>query len=101
MCLMVAKLAGALSRRMRHSSCVARLRHDGEHHVHHPVVALDTPMTANGLPLTDGVGCKRGDIEARFLLGFSVGKLAATLDHDEALQAHPVMTLLEPIDVAD
>jgi hypothetical protein len=43
---------------------------------------------------------QRGDVEARLLLDLAVD-FARALDHDDALQARPIVALLQPCDIVD
>ena len=78
-CLMLAKLAGALWRRMRHASSRRTM----------------------SITLAFGVGGHRKDVEPYLLFSLPADDFTHALDHDDALQAGPVMTLFEPINSVD
>lgn len=69
-------------------------------HVHRPVMALDAPVTTDRVALAFCVSGRRRDVEPRLLFGLSAGNFTHALDHDDALQTGPVMTLFEPINSA-
>ena len=61
---------------------------------------LDGPVIADEGADVDGHEGQRGDIEAAFALDLVAG-LAGALDDDEARQAGPLVTLLQPADVVN
>ena len=72
-----------------------------EHHVEHPVEAVfDHPMTADHRSHSVGEQGQRGDVEARLGLCLAIG-FAFALDHDDRLQAGPLVAVLQPADVVE
>src|SRR3954451_7062345 len=72
-----------------------------EEHVHDPMQAvLDRPMAAHDRSEEVCQHDQGGDVEACLLLGFS-SNLAAAFDHDDGVQAGPVVACLQPFDVMD
>ena len=72
-----------------------------ENHVEHPVEAVfDHPMTADHRSHSVGEQGQRGDVEARLGLRLAIG-FAFALDHDDRLQARPLVAVLQPADVVE
>jgi hypothetical protein len=103
MCRMVAKFAGPLRFRMRHSSSrkmTSRTQCRPPHG--EPVEPLDAPMLACGMGELDGIGGDRADVETGLAGSRLAGLLAHGLDHADAGQIGPPrMALAQPGDVAD
>ena len=78
-----------------------------EGHVHDPVEAvLDRPVGADDRAEQFGEQDERGDVEAGLVLDLVVGRSCAwgsanAVDHDDCLEAGPVVALLQPADVVE
>ena len=72
-----------------------------EDHVEHPVEAVfDHPVAADHRSQGVGQQGKRGDVETR--LGFDLAvDFSFALDHDDRLQARPLVVFLQPADVVE
>ena len=72
-----------------------------EDHVHDPVQAvLDRPVAADDRTQQVRRQHQRGDVEACLPLDLSAD-LARAFDHDDGLQARPVVAFLQPGDIVD
>ena len=72
-----------------------------EDHVEHPVkTVFDHPMAADHRSHSVGEQGQRGDVEARLGLCLAIG-FAFALDHDDRLQARPLVAVLQPVDIVE
>ena len=72
-----------------------------EDHVEHPVEAVfDHPVTADHRSQGVGEEGERGDVEPRLGFDLAVG-FPFALDHDDRLQARPLVVVLKPRDVME
>ena len=70
-------------------------------HVHDPVQGvLDGPVGADHRADRGGQHRQRGDVEAR-LVGDLAVDFAPAFDHDNGVQARPLVARLQPVDVVD
>ncbi len=72
-----------------------------EDHIEHPMEAvLDSPMVSDEWSDQAGDESQRGNVETRLALDLAAS-LTGTLDHDNAVEARPLMGLLKPVDIVD
>ena len=72
-----------------------------EDHVEHPVEAVfDGPMVADERANQIGDENQRGNVETRLAFDLAAG-LTGALDHDDTLEARPLMAFLKPVDIVD
>ena len=72
-----------------------------EDHVHDPMQAVfHGPVITDHRPRELRLERRRSDVEAGFMFDF-LARLAFAIDHDDALQARPIVSRPQPVDIVD